>query len=131
MGRKIIFLGCMLGAVGVILGALGAHALKEVLTESQLTSFEVGIRYQIYHAFLLLFVGGTSFLSDSVKKTVALLVFVGVLFFSGSIYLLSTNDLTAINFKMLGPITPVGGLLLIVAWMLIGFKAFKREKDNY
>lgn len=131
MGRKIIFLGCMLGAVGVILGALGAHALKEVLTESQLTSFEVGVRYQIYHALLLLFVGGTSFLSDSTKKVVALLVFVGVLFFSGSIYLLSTNDLTALNFKVLGPVTPIGGILLIVAWLLIGFKVLKREKDIY
>ncbi|SFJ85592.1 DUF423 domain-containing protein [Myroides guanonis] len=131
MGRKIIFLGCILGAVGVILGALGAHALKEVLTESQLVSFEVGVRYQIYHAILLLFVGGTTYLSDSVKKTVSILVFLGVLFFSGSIYLLSTNELTSINFKILGPITPVGGILLISAWLLVAFKALKSEKSIY
>ena len=131
MGRKIIFLGCILGAVGVILGALGAHALKEVLTESQLASFEVGVRYQIYHAILLLFVGGTSYLTDSVKKTAAILVFLGVLFFSGSIYLLATNDLTSISFKILGPITPVGGVLLISAWLLVAFKALKSEKSIY
>lgn len=131
MGRKIIFLGCILGAVGVVLGALGAHALKEVLTESQIVNFEVGVRYQIYHAILLLFVGGTSYLSDSMKKTAAILVFLGVLFFSGSIYLLSTNDLTSINFKILGPITPVGGLLLISAWVLVAFKALKSEKSIY
>ncbi len=131
MGRKIIFLGCILGAVGVILGALGAHALKEVLTESQLINFEVGVRYQIYHAILLLFVGGTSYLSDSVKKKVSILIFLGVLFFSGSIYLLSTNDLTSINFKILGPITPVGGILLISAWLLVAFKALKSEKSIY
>lgn len=131
MGRKIIFLGCILGAVGVILGALGAHALKEVLTESQLVNFEVGVRYQIYHAILLLFVGGTSYLADSVKKKVAILISLGILFFSGSIYLLATNDLTSVNFKILGPITPVGGVLLISAWLLVAFKALKSEKGIY
>lgn len=131
MGRKVILMGCILGAIGVILGALGAHALKEVLTASQLTTFEVGVRYQIYHAIFLLFVGGTSYLTDSTKKTIAFLVLLGVLFFSGSIYLLSTNDLTAVNFKFLGPITPIGGLLLISGWGLLGFKALKSEKGNY
>lgn len=131
MGRKIIFLGCILGAVGVILGALGAHALKEVLSESQLHNFEVGVRYQIYHAILLLFVGGTSYLSDSTKKIASILVFLGILFFSGSIYLLTTKELSGIDWKILGPITPVGGVLLISAWLLIAFKALKSEKSNY
>lgn len=128
MGYKIIRLGALLGALGVVLGALGAHALKEVLTEGQLSSFEVGVRYQMYHAILLLFVGGTSYLEDQTKKVITLLVSLGVLFFSGSIYLLTTKDLTSIDFGFLGPVTPIGGLLLIAAWGIVIFKLIKREK---
>ena len=130
MGRKIIFLAGILGALGVVLGALGAHALKAVLTEAQLTTFEVGVRYQIYHAMFLLFVGSTSFLTDKTKKMVAFLIAIGVLFFSGSIYLLSTNDLTSVDFKFLGPITPIGGVFLISGWIVVAVKAFLSKKTN-
>ncbi len=130
MGRKIIFLAGILGALGVVLGALGAHALKAVLTDNQLTTFEVGVRYQIYHAMFLLFVGSTSYLTDKTKKTVAFLIAIGVLFFSGSIYLLSTNDLTSVDFKFLGPITPIGGLFLISGWLLVAVRAFLSKKTN-
>lgn len=130
MGRKIIFLAGILGALGVVLGALGAHALKAVLTDNQLTTFEVGVRYQIYHAIFLLFVGSTSYLTDKTKKTVAFLIAIGVLFFSGSIYLLSTNDLTSVDFKFLGPITPIGGLFLISGWLLVAVRAFLSKKTN-
>lgn len=130
MGRKIIFLAGILGALGVVLGALGAHALKAVLTDNQLTTFEVGVRYQIYHAMFLLFVGSTSYLTDKTKKTMAFLIAIGVLFFSGSIYLLSTNDLTSVDFKFLGPITPIGGLFLISGWLLVAVRAFLSKKTN-
>lgn len=130
MGRKIIFLAGILGALGVVLGALGAHALKAVLTEAQLTTFEVGVRYQIYHAMFLLFVGSTSFLTDKTKKMVAFLIAIGVLFFSGSIYLLSTNGLTSVDFKFLGPITPIGGVFLISGWIVVAVKAFLSKKTN-
>lgn len=130
MGRKIIFLAGILGALGVVLGALGAHALKAVLTDNQLTTFEVGVRYQIYHAIFLLFVGSTSYLTDKTKKTVAFLIAIGVLFFSGSIYLLSTNDLNSVDFKFLGPITPIGGLFLISGWLLVAVRAFLSKKTN-
>jgi uncharacterized membrane protein YgdD (TMEM256/DUF423 family) len=127
MNRKIILVAAVLGVIAIILGAFGAHALKEVLNENQLVSFETGVRYQFYHTLFLLFLGTTVLLSDKTKKIILILVLVGVLFFSGSIYLLATNDLTSIDFKFLGPITPVGGLLLISAWSALFLNILKQK----
>ena len=127
MNRKIILVAAVLGVIAIILGAFGAHALKEVLNEKQLVSFETGVRYQFYHTLFLLFLGTTVLLSDKTKKIILILVLVGVLFFSGSIYLLATNDLTSIDFKFLGPITPIGGLLLISAWSALFLNILKQK----
>lgn len=127
MNRKIILVAAVLGVIAIILGAFGAHALKEVLNENQLVSFETGVRYQFYHALFLLFLGTTVLLSDKTKKIILILVLVGVLFFSGSIYLLATNDLTSIDFKFLRPITPIGGLLLISAWSALFLNILKQK----
>lgn len=127
MNRKIILVAAVLGVIAIILGAFGAHALKEVLNENQLVSFETGVRYQFYHTLFLLFLGTTVLLSDKTKKIILILVLVGVLFFSGSIYLLATNDLTSIDFKFLGPITPIGGLLLISAWSALFLNILKQK----
>lgn len=127
MNRKIILVAAILGVIAIILGAFGAHALKEVLNENQLVSFETGVRYQFYHALFLLFLGTTVLLSDKTKKIILILVLVGVLFFSGSIYLLATNDLTSIDFRFLGPITPIGGLLLIGAWTALFLNILKQK----
>ncbi|WP_445711294.1 DUF423 domain-containing protein [Flavobacterium sp.] len=116
MERKIILVAVILGLVSIVLGAFGAHGLKKFLTTDQLSTFEVGVRYQMYHALFLLFVATTNFLSLKEKTVVFFLVIVGVLLFSGSIYLLSTSSVTSIKTKILGPITPVGGLFLIASW---------------
>jgi uncharacterized membrane protein YgdD (TMEM256/DUF423 family) len=127
MNRKIIRIASVLGMIAIILGAFGAHALKAVLNENQLVSFETGVRYQFYHALFLLFVGTTVLLSDKIKKIILTLVVIGVLFFSGSIYLLATNDLTSVDFKVIGPITPIGGLLLIGAWATLFLNILKQK----
>jgi len=101
--------------LAIILGAFGAHALKKNLSIEELATFETGVKYQMYHALFLLFVG-LSMLSQKAKKTIYYLVVFGVLFFSGSIYLLATNSLTTFDFKIIGFVTPIGGLLLILAW---------------
>lgn len=119
MDRKIVLTGTLLGGLSVILGAFGAHALKKVLTVDELTSFETGVRYQMYHALFLLFVGTTALVSEKSKETLFYLVLSGIVFFSGSIYLLATRSITGVNFKFLGPVTPLGGLLLISAWVLL------------
>lgn len=119
MNRKIIITALALGIVSIIFGAFGAHALKKVLTLDQLTSFETGVRYQMYHAFFLLFLGMTDMVSDKKKKTVFVLTLLGVLFFSGSIYLLSTKDVTSVDISAIAFITPIGGLLLILSWLML------------
>lgn len=116
MERKILIAALILGIVAIILGAFGAHALKKALSSEQLATFEVGIRYQMYHALLLLFVATTHFLNSREKMIVFSLTLIGVVLFSGSIYLLSTTGITGIKTKFIGPITPVGGLFLIASW---------------
>lgn len=127
MERKIIITGVIFGVLSIILGAFGAHALKVVLTPEQLTSFETGVRYQMYHAFFLFFVGSRKELSLKAQKVIYNLVLAGVLLFSGSIYLLTTKNVTAIDFKIIGFVTPIGGLLLILAWMVVLITFFKKK----
>jgi len=116
MHRKLIPTAAIIGMTAIVLGAFGAHALKKVLTIEQLVTFETGVKYQMYHALFLLFVAIAPHVSENAKRGILYLVIFGVLFFSGSIYLLATDDLIAFNAKSIGFITPIGGLLLIVAW---------------
>ena len=125
MDRKIIAAAAILGFVAIILGAFGAHALKKVLDVEQLVSFETGVRYQMYHALFLLFLGTTKLVSD--KSTIYYLVISGVLFFSGSIYLLATRNITNVDFSVIGFITPIGGLLMIIAWALLFLNILKQK----
>jgi uncharacterized membrane protein YgdD (TMEM256/DUF423 family) len=117
----------LMGMTAIILGAFGAHALKKHLTIEQLTSFETGVKYQMYHALFLLFLGMNSLVAEKTKKAVFLLVVFGVIFFSGSIYLLTTKAITGIDFKFIGIITPVGGTLLIVGWSVLFWKIWKSK----
>lgn len=119
MDKKTITAGAFLGMLAIILGAFGAHALKAVLSPEQLLTFETGVRYQMYHALFLLFIGTTGMLSQKTKKNICFLVLFGVLFFSGSIYLLATNGLTSFDFRVIGFVTPIGGFLLILAWAIL------------
>ncbi|KAB1156719.1 DUF423 domain-containing protein [Flavobacterium luteum] len=117
MERKMVLTALLFGVIAIVLGAFGAHALKKVLSTEQLIAFETGVKYQMYHTLFLLFVGTTTLVTEKAKRTILYLVVLGVLFFSGSIYLLATNDLTSIDFRAIGFITPIGGLFLIGAWL--------------
>ena len=119
MDKKIILTALFFGFISIVLGAFGAHALKKVLSADQLSSFEVGVRYMMYHALFLLFVGTTQMLLPEQKNIVYYLTLLGTLFFSVSIFLLSTSNVIGVNFKFLGPITPIGGLLLIASWSMV------------
>ena len=119
MERKIILLASLIGGVAVVLGAFAAHGLKPLLTVSAFDSLGTGIRYQMYHAFLLFYIGSTSRLNNKQQSILYKLILSGVLLFSGSIYLLSTNDLTSFNYKVIGFVTPLGGLFLISSWILL------------
>jgi uncharacterized membrane protein YgdD (TMEM256/DUF423 family) len=128
MDKKILLGAAFLGITAIILGAFGAHALKKVLSVEQLQSFEVGVRYQMYHALFLLFIGVFAFLNEKERLLIFWLTILGVLFFSGSIYLLATNGITNLKTKFLGPVTPIGGLLLISAWGYLFYAIFSKKQ---
>ena len=128
MDKKISITGAWIGMVAIILGAFGAHALKKVLTPEQLISFETGVRYQMYQAFFLFFLASQNDILEKTKKTIFRLITSGTFSFSGSIYLLSTTGITGINFKSIGFITPIGGLLLIIAWGMLGYSIIQSRK---
>lgn len=119
MDRRLISAGAFFGATAIILGAFGAHALKEKLSVESLAVFETGVKYQMYHALFLLFAGLAPLLSLKAKKAIFWLTVAGVSFFSGSIYFLSCQTLFGADLKFLGPVTPIGGLLLITAWIVL------------
>jgi len=114
-----------LGMIAVILGALGSHALKEVLSPEQLESFTIGVRYQMTHVLLLMVVLLTSHFDEDVKQTSFWLTSVGILLFSGSIYLLNLQQLLGVKLSFLGPVTPIGGLFLITNWGFLALKSLK------
>ncbi|MEL1245594.1 DUF423 domain-containing protein [Flavobacterium sp. DGU11] len=127
MDRKIVAIAGVLGAIGIILGAFGAHSLKELLAPEQLAVFETGVRYQMYHALFLLFVGMTPMVSQKAKRLILGLVLSGVLFFSFSIYFLACKSLFSVDVTIIGPVTPIGGLLLIAAWVVLILNIMRRK----
>ncbi|MTH15090.1 DUF423 domain-containing protein [Flavobacterium sp. LC2016-01] len=128
MKRRIVLTGAFIGMLAIILGAFGAHLLKKYLSVEELNTFEVGVRYQMYHAFFLFFISTRKDISEKTLKTIYNLVVGGVLLFSGSIYLLATKNFTLFDFKFIGFATPLGGLLLIVAWLTL-FVTILRQKS--
>ena len=127
MDKKILVTAVFIGLLAIILGAFGAHALKKTLSVEQLQSFEVGVRYQMYHALFLLFIGTFAFLDEKERMIIFWFTLSGVLLFSGSIYLLATNGITNMKTKFLGPITPIGGFLLISAWSYLFYAILSKK----
>lgn len=122
MKNLTLIIGGIYGLLSVILGAFGAHAFKKILSIERLESFETGVRYQIYAAFFLLIVGYILKFETSSEKWISILMIAGAFLFSVSIYFLSFQDYWGINLKFLGPITPIGGLFMIISWgMLIWY----------
>lgn len=117
MSQQIIIItASILGMLSVIFGAFGAHALKKKLTTEQLQSFEVGVKYQMYHALVLLILG---FNSNYINASIYWCFTVGIIVFSFSIYGLILSDANGKKLRFLGPITPMGGLLLVTGWFLL------------
>lgn len=114
--------------IAIILGAFATHGLKPILTAESMTTFETGVKYQMYSALFMLIVGGLPLISEKVKRTCFYLTSIGILFFSGSIYFLATNSLTTFDFRVIALITPVGGTLLIAAWLVLLISFFKLKK---
>jgi uncharacterized membrane protein YgdD (TMEM256/DUF423 family) len=127
MDKKIIKTAAILGFIAIAFGAFGAHSLKKMVGVLELNTFETGVRYQMYHALFLLFVGTTNLISESAKKVIYSTTLSGTLLFSGSLYLLALNNFLPFNFKPFGFVTPIGGLLFLTAWFWL-FVNFHKKK---
>lgn len=104
----------ILGALAVVLGAFGAHTLKEVLEPSTLTSYQTGVQYHLLHTVALL-----ALINKPKHLWTQRLWIAGIVLFSGSIYLLSLDELLGMNLSFLGPITPLGGVAFIAGWLML------------
>jgi len=127
--KKLILLGSIFGFIGIILGAFAAHGLESLISEESIATFQTGVEYQIYHALLLMFLSSQTFTTEKLNKILFWLILLGVVFFSGSIYGLATNSLSTFDFKVIGWITPIGGSLLIISWIMIFVNVLKKAKN--
>ena len=119
------FIGALFMFFGVLLGALGSHALEEKLSQDSLNSFMIAIRYMMFHGLALLVLYAFPFIPESGKEWVALAFVVGTLLFSVSILVLSTKAIHGLSVSFLGPITPIGGLLLLFGWGYLSIQLYK------
>jgi uncharacterized membrane protein YgdD (TMEM256/DUF423 family) len=131
--KKYLVIASALMAVGVVLGALGAHALEGRLDPGQIDSFKTGVRYQVWHTLAVFIVQliPEKALSQKVKNTVSALFILGIVFFSLSIYILSTRPIFGMEGSMgfLGPVTPIGGLILIISWIYLAVQLGIRKNN--
>lgn len=137
MQRSLVKFAGVSGAIAVSLGAMGAHYLKEkmaegILTASDLQAFDTGVKYHMYHTLAILCI---ALLGDKLNKKLAdyasIFFIIGIILFSGSIYMLSMRSLFGIEqLKWLGPVTPMGGLLFIAGWIMLAASAYKRKTNK-
>lgn len=121
MQKIFLILGSILAGLGVALGAFGAHGLKKLVPPETVSSYQTGVQYQMYHAFALLIVG---ILADRLPRNLinwsGAFFVLGIVLFSGSLYLLSSlKAMNKVGVSGIGMITPIGGLMFLVGWILL------------
>jgi len=124
MNQIVLIFAAFYGMFAVIFGAFGAHALKKVLSEDLQKSFETGVKYQMYHAITLLIISTLFKFESALEVALAYCFIIGTFLFSFSIYGLVLSSAKNKKLSFLGPITPIGGLLLVIAWALLLLSAF-------
>ncbi len=124
MKNKNLTITALLGMLAVVFGAFGAHTLKDKLGVDALENFETGVRYQMFHVLVLLIVNMYADFTDKVKNGISLFFFLGILFFSGSLYAISAFGIPAKNIWF---ITPLGGLFFIIGWIKLSISFFRRK----
>lgn len=132
---KNIQLGAFLGVLSIILGAFAAHQLEKIADFKVVQSFKTGVQYQFLQSFFALIVavmGGLGWLNQKQSKILWITNFVGILFFSFSIYILAFLNIQNLHEfkKFVGPITPLGGLILITTWLIFIVFMHKNFKNN-
>ncbi len=123
--KRILLWAVVFIVVAIVLGAFGAHALKERISAERLVSFETGVRYQMYHGLALLALSALIVNRKFNYRLPINLLLVGVLMFSITIYGLALQEVFGVSLKFLGPITPLGGSVLVIAWVILGIRIWK------
>ena len=121
INKNIVITAALLAALTIMVGAFGAHGLKELISEKSLVSFETGVRYQMYHVIVMLVLGLSTGILPKTQKWVFCFFIIGILFFSGSIYLLALNEFLPFDAKFIAFTTPIGGFLLIIGWLRLAY----------
>ena len=128
MNKRIIIIASVFGILAVILGAFGAHALKARLTTSELEVWKTAVDYQFYHTFALLFLSAFSRFNSREIKLASWFFSLGIILFSGSLYLISAKEILNISqISVIGPITPIGGLFFIMGWISLLIATIKNK----
>ncbi len=128
MNKRIILTAAFFGVIAVILGAFGAHGLKKIVNSDALSVWAKGVEYQFYHVFALLFLSTFARFRSKLIDWSYYCFTAGILFFSGSLYLLATREVLNISFvNYIGPITPIGGMFFIAGWILLFFAALRHK----
>ncbi|MDY0904405.1 DUF423 domain-containing protein [Pedobacter sp. CFBP9032] len=126
MNKRIILTASFFGFVAVLLGAFGAHALKELVDAPSLEIWQKGVDYQFYHTFALLYLSTFARYRNKLINIAYICFTFGITLFSGSLYLLATRSILHLDFvNLIGPLTPIGGLLFVLGWIMLFFAAFK------
>jgi len=126
MNKRIILTASFFGFVAVLLGAFGAHALKELVDAPSLEIWQKGVDYQFYHTFALLYLSTFARYRNKLINIAYICFTFGIILFSGSLYLLATRSILHLDFvNLIGPLTPIGGLLFVLGWIMLFFAAFK------
>jgi uncharacterized membrane protein YgdD (TMEM256/DUF423 family) len=128
MNKRIILTASFFGALAVVLGAFGAHGLKNVVNNESLNVWAKGVEYQFYHVFALLFLSTFARFRTKLIDWSFYCFTAGIILFSGSLYLLATREAIGLAFvNYIGPITPIGGLFFIAGWILLFLAALKHK----
>ncbi len=126
MIRKTLILTALYGALAIILGALSAHALKDSLSDYDLTNFKTAVFYQIIHVITVLAINAYPQFPKGMKTMISHTFLTGITLFSGSIYLISLH---LVNAASLWWITPLGGIFLIIGWLMLAYALYKIKVD--
>jgi uncharacterized membrane protein YgdD (TMEM256/DUF423 family) len=130
MNKTIFTTATIFGLLAVLFGAFGAHGLKKLVDVQAVTSFETGVRYQMYHAFFLFVVGLVPQLAPRAKRAIYIFICIGIILFSFSIYLLALKEVIGIDFGRIAFVTPIGGTFLITGWSILLYH-FMKKGINY
>ena len=127
MTRIYPSIAAFLGMLTIILGAFGAHALKDQLEPESLQSFETGVRYMMFHVLGILLINFSPLLSQRSKTRISQFFLIGIVLFSGSIFVIATGMIQA---KKIWFITPLGGLLFVLGWLIAAISFLKSNDKN-